>query len=206
MSTITIRYVNHYDKIYQPLRPDMSTITTRYINHYDQIYQPLRADISTITTRYINHYDKIYQPLRPDISTITTRYINHYDQIYQPLRQDMSTITVHVVFISDLYLFLVDNPNVNELLILFLQGLLELHRPIQMIPITTNSASSNPVNGEVYSIYLYVVKFGSVLLQACVSVKSLIIHNPLIIYCLNSNSQQFHQYPQNEQPSITSNH
>ena len=36
---------------------------------------------------------------------------------------------------------------------------LDLQLPVQSVPITTNVVSLNPVNGEVYSIQHYVIKF-----------------------------------------------
>ena len=42
---------------------------------------------------------------------------------------------------------------------------LDLQLPIQLVPITTQAASSNPAHGEVYLIQLYVIKFVSDLRQ-----------------------------------------
>ena len=42
---------------------------------------------------------------------------------------------------------------------------LELQLPVQLVPITTKGVSSNPVQGEVYSIQHYVIKFDSDLQQ-----------------------------------------
>ena len=42
---------------------------------------------------------------------------------------------------------------------------LDLQLPIQLVPITTQAASSNPAYGEVYLIQLYVIKFVSDLRQ-----------------------------------------
>jgi len=42
---------------------------------------------------------------------------------------------------------------------------LDLHLPVQSVPITTKVVSSNPVHGEVYSIQHYVIKFVSDLRQ-----------------------------------------
>jgi hypothetical protein len=39
--------------------------------------------------------------------------------------------------------------------------LLDLQLPVQTVLITTNVVSSNPANGEVYSIQHYVIKFVS---------------------------------------------
>ena len=39
--------------------------------------------------------------------------------------------------------------------------LLDLQLPVQSVIITTNVVSSNPANGEVYSIQHYVIKFVS---------------------------------------------
>jgi len=36
---------------------------------------------------------------------------------------------------------------------------LDLHLPIQSVPIATDVVSSNPAHGEVYSIQHYVIKF-----------------------------------------------
>ena len=36
---------------------------------------------------------------------------------------------------------------------------LDLQLPVQSVPITTKLVSSNPANGEVYSIQHYVIKF-----------------------------------------------
>ena len=36
---------------------------------------------------------------------------------------------------------------------------LDLQLPMQSVPITTKVVSSNPINGEVYSIQHYVIKF-----------------------------------------------
>ena len=36
---------------------------------------------------------------------------------------------------------------------------LDLHLPVQSVPITTKVVSSNPFHGEVYSIQHYVIKF-----------------------------------------------
>ena len=45
-------------------------------------------------------------------------------------------------------------------------GFTTIHLPMQSVPsITTKVVSSNPVNGEVYSIQLYVIKFVSYLRQ-----------------------------------------
>jgi hypothetical protein len=42
---------------------------------------------------------------------------------------------------------------------------LDWELPVQLVPITNNVASSNPVHGEVYSIQHYVIKFVSDLRQ-----------------------------------------
>jgi hypothetical protein len=42
---------------------------------------------------------------------------------------------------------------------------LDLQLPMQSVPITNNVVSSNPVQGEVYSIQHYVIKFASDLRQ-----------------------------------------
>ena len=39
--------------------------------------------------------------------------------------------------------------------------MVDLQLPVQLVPITTNVVSSNPVHGEVYSIQHYVIKFVS---------------------------------------------
>jgi len=41
----------------------------------------------------------------------------------------------------------------------------DLQLPMQLVPITTNVGSSNPVHGEVYSVQHYVIKFVSELRQ-----------------------------------------
>jgi hypothetical protein len=41
----------------------------------------------------------------------------------------------------------------------------DLQLPMQSVPITTKAVSSDPVNGEVYSIQHYVIKFVSDLWQ-----------------------------------------
>ena len=40
---------------------------------------------------------------------------------------------------------------------------LDLHLPMQSVPITTKVVSSNPTHGKVYLIKLYVIKFVSYL-------------------------------------------
>ena len=42
---------------------------------------------------------------------------------------------------------------------------LDLHLPVQSVPIATNVVGSNPVHGDVYSIQHYVIKFVSNLRQ-----------------------------------------
>ena len=42
---------------------------------------------------------------------------------------------------------------------------LDLHLPMQLVPITTNVVSSSPAYGEVYSIHRYVINFVSDLRQ-----------------------------------------
>ena len=42
---------------------------------------------------------------------------------------------------------------------------LDLQLPMQSVPISTNVVRSNPDQGEVYSIQLYVIKLGSDLRQ-----------------------------------------
>jgi len=42
---------------------------------------------------------------------------------------------------------------------------LDLQLPVQSVPITTNVVSLNPIDGEVYSIQHYVIKFVSDLQQ-----------------------------------------
>ena len=42
---------------------------------------------------------------------------------------------------------------------------LDFQLPVQSVPITTNVVSSNPVNGDVYSMQHYVIKFVSDLPQ-----------------------------------------
>jgi len=42
---------------------------------------------------------------------------------------------------------------------------LNIHLPVQSVPITTKIASSNPVHGEVYSLQHYVIKIVSDLRQ-----------------------------------------
>ena len=44
---------------------------------------------------------------------------------------------------------------------------LDLQLPVQSVHITTNVVSSNPADGEVYSIQHYVIKFVSDLRQVC---------------------------------------
>ena len=43
--------------------------------------------------------------------------------------------------------------------------MLDLHLPVQSVPITTKVMSAKPVHGEVYSIQHYVIKFVSDLRQ-----------------------------------------
>ena len=49
--------------------------------------------------------------------------------------------------------------------LLVILWLLDLQPPVQSVPITTNVVSSNPADGEVYSIQHYVIKFVSDLRQ-----------------------------------------
>jgi hypothetical protein len=51
----------------------------------------------------------------------------------------------------DIYIFIISNVVIK----------LDLQLPVQSVTITTNVVSSNPANGEVYSIQHYMIKFVS---------------------------------------------
>ena len=60
---------------------------------------------------------------------------------------------------------------------------LQLHVPVQSVPITTKVVSLNFIHGEVYLIQLYVIKFFNDLLQVCGVLRVLQLPPPIIHYC-----------------------
>ena len=56
---------------------------------------------------------------------------------------------------------------------------MDLHIPVQSVPITTVVVSSNPAHGELYSIQHYVVNFVSDLRQVDGYIRVLWFHPPI---------------------------
>ena len=56
---------------------------------------------------------------------------------------------------------------------------LDLHLPMQLVPIITNVVSSSPAYGEVYSIHRYVINFVSDLRQVCGFIRVLRFPQPI---------------------------
>jgi hypothetical protein len=69
--------------------------------------------------------------------------------------------------------------NLIEEVVVVIVWWLDWQLPVQLVPITTNVVSSNPIYGEVYSIQNYVIKFVSDLRQGGVFLQVLLFPPPI---------------------------